>query len=216
MNQSFWANTTNISRPYLPYIVGFIFTLLLDPSLTLCLVMVILERMENIRRKSGWKTVFSTVWQRVKNTEDGKPGRKFSLPGPQISSSQIGRKTMERKVLSQPNYRNVLSNPTVTATQQRRRKQFSYHLLSTIHHHHHNPKIAQNQHKKQLKIKSNPIRKPIPNPTQNQPKTKSTQNQPIFIFIIIIIIIFSLPCSFRTVKKKKKKRCRDLRDDLYV
>ena len=184
--------------------------------------MVILERMENIRRKSGWKTVFSTVWQRVKNTEDGKPGRKFSLPGPQISSSQIGRKTMERKVLSQPNYRNALSNPTVTATQQRRR-QFSNHLLSTIHHHHHNPKITQNQHKKQLKIKSNPIRKPIPNPTQNQPKTKSTQNQPktkstqnqpIFIFIIIIIIIFSLPCGFRTVKKKK--RCRDLRDDLYV
>ena len=168
--------------------------------------MVILERMENIRRKSGWKTVFSTIWQRVKNTEDGKPGRKFSLPGPQISSSQIGRKTMERKVLSQPNYRNVLSNPTVTATQQRRRKQFSYHLLSTIHHHHHNPKITQNQHKKQLKIKSNPIRKPIPNPTQNQPKTKSTQNQPIFIFIIIIIIIFSLPCSFRTVKKKKMQR----------
>ena len=194
--------------------------------------MVILERMENIRRKSGWKTVFSTIWQRVKNTEDGKPGRKFSLPGPQISSSQIGRKTMERKVLSQPNYRNVLSNPTVTATQQRRRKQFSNHLLNTIHHHHHNPKITQNQHKKQLKIKSNPIRKPIPNPTQNQPKTKSTQNQPIFIFIIIIIIIFSLPCSFRTVKKKKmqrlegwerlsncqkkKNRCRDLRDDLYV
>ena len=71
--------------------------------------------------------------------------------------------------------------------------------------HHRNPKITQ----KQLKMNSNPIRKPIPNPTQNQPKTKSTQNQPIFIFIIIIII-FSLPCSFRTVKKK---RCRDLRDE---
>ena len=126
--------------PYLPYIVGFIFTLLLDPSLTLCLVRVILEMMENIGRKSGWKTVFSTVWQRVKNTEDGKSGRKFSLPGPQISSSQIGRKTIERKVLSQPNYRNALSNPTVTATQQRRRRQFSNPLLNTIHHHHHNPK----------------------------------------------------------------------------
>ena len=72
----------------------------------------------------------------------------------------------------------------------------------TIHHHHCNPKITQNQHKKQLKINSNPIIKPIPNPTQNQPKTNSTQNQPIFIFIIII---FSLPCSFRTVKKKKKR-----------
>ena len=62
--------------------------------------------------------------------------------------------------------------------------------------HHRNPKITQ----KQLKMNSNPIRKPIPNPTQNQPKTKSTQNQPIFI-----IIIFSLPCSFRTIQKKKKK-----------
>ena len=70
--------------------------------------------------------------------------------------------------------------------------------------HHRNPKITQNQHKKQLKINSNAIRKPIPNPTQNQPKTKLTQNQPIFIFIIITI--FSLPCSFRTVKKKKKKK----------
>ena len=196
--------------------ISSIFYTVLFPRLTLCLVGLILERMENIGKKSGWKTVFSTVWQMMKNTTDGKPGRKFSLLGPQISSSQIGRKTMERKVLSQPNYRNALSFPTVTTTQQRRRRQFSNPLLSTIHHHHRNPKITQNQHKKQLKINSNPIRKPIPNPTQNQPKTKLTQNQPIFIFIIITI--FSLPCSFRTVKKKKKKkkRCRDLRDDLYV
>ena len=136
-----------------------------------------------------------------------KTREKIFSPGPQISSSQIGRKTMERKVLSQPNYRNALSFPTVTATQQRRRRrrQFSNPRLSTIHHHHRNPEITQNQHKKQLKINSNPIRKPISNPTQNQPKTKSTQNQPIII-IIIIIIIFSLPCSFRTIKKKKKKR----------
>ena len=41
--------------------------------------------MENIGRKSGWKTVFSTIWQKMKNTKDGKPGRKFSLPSPQIS-----------------------------------------------------------------------------------------------------------------------------------
>ena len=169
--------------------------------------------MENIGRKSGWKTVFSTVWQRVKNTEDEKPGRKFSLPGPQISSSQIGRKTMERKVLSQPNYGNALSFPTVTATQQRRRRQFSNHQLSTTQLSPPQPKNNSKTTQKQLKMNSNPIRKPIPNPTQNQPKTKSTQNQPIII-IFIINIIFSLPCSFRTVKKKK--RCRDLRDDLYV
>ena len=131
-----------------------------------------------------------------------KTREKIFSPGPQISSSQIGRKTMERKVLSRPNYRNALSFPMVTATQQRRRRQFSNPRLGTIHHHHRNPKITQNQHKKQLKINSNPIRKPIPNPTQNQPKTKSTQNQPIFIFIIIII--FSLPCSFRTIKKKRE------------
>ena len=97
MNQSFWAKTTNISRPYLPYIVGFIFTLLLDPSLTLCLVRVILERMENIGRKSGWKTVFSTVWQRVKNTEDGKPGRKFSLPSHKSHPPKSGGKLWREK-----------------------------------------------------------------------------------------------------------------------
>jgi len=32
-------------------------------------------------------------------TKDGKLGRKFSFPGSQISSSQIGRKSYERKVL---------------------------------------------------------------------------------------------------------------------
>ena len=52
------------------------------------MVGVILGRMENI----GKKTVFSTIWQKMENTEDGKPGRKFSLSGPQISSSQIGGK----------------------------------------------------------------------------------------------------------------------------
>ena len=38
-----------------------------------------------------WKTL------RMENTEDRKPGRKFSLPGPQISSSQIGRKIVGEK-----------------------------------------------------------------------------------------------------------------------
>ena len=56
--------------------------------------------MENIRRKIGWKIVFSTVWQKKENGEEGKPERKFSLPGPQNSSSQIGRKILKRKVLS--------------------------------------------------------------------------------------------------------------------
>ena len=55
--------------------------------------------------------------------------------------------------------------------------------------HHRNPKITQNQHKNNLKSTQTPLENP-------------TQNQPIFIFFIIIIIIFSLPCSFRTIKKK--------------
>ena len=56
--------------------------------------------MENIRRKIGWKIVFSTVWQKKENGEEEKPERKFSLPGPQNSSSQIERKILKRKVLS--------------------------------------------------------------------------------------------------------------------
>ena len=66
-------------------------------SFTLCLVGVKIEMMENIGRKIGWKTVFFTVWQRRENGEEGKPGRKFSLPGPQFSSSQIGRKIWRGK-----------------------------------------------------------------------------------------------------------------------
>ena len=66
-------------------------------SFTLCLVWVNLGRMENIGRKIEWKTVFSTVWQTRENREEGKPGRKFSLTGPQIFSSQIRRKCLKRK-----------------------------------------------------------------------------------------------------------------------
>ena len=76
----------------------------------LCLVRVILGRMENIQRKSGWKTVFSTVWQKKENTEDGKLERKFSLLGPQILSSQIGRKIVGRKVDLWHFYANALWN----------------------------------------------------------------------------------------------------------
>ena len=66
-------------------------------SLTLCLVGVKIERTENIGRKRGWKTVFSTVWQIRENGEEGKLGRKFSLLGPKFSSSQIGRKIWRGK-----------------------------------------------------------------------------------------------------------------------
>ena len=67
------------------------------PSLALCLVGVKIGRMENRGRKIGWKTVFSTVWQKKENREEEKPRRKFSLLGPQFSSSQIGRKMLEEK-----------------------------------------------------------------------------------------------------------------------
>ena len=72
----------------------------LHHTLTLCLVGLKIGRMENRGRKIGWKTVFSTVWQKKENGEEGKSRRKFSLPGPQFSSSQIGGKRLERKVLS--------------------------------------------------------------------------------------------------------------------
>ena len=68
-------------------------------ELTLCLVGVILGGMENIERKTEWKTVFSTVWEKEENRESGKPGRKFSLPGSQISSPQIGRKSLSGKLM---------------------------------------------------------------------------------------------------------------------
>ena len=68
-------------------------------SLTLCLVRVILGGMENIEWKTEWKTVFSTVWEREENRRSGKLERKFSLLGPQISSPQIGRKSLSGKLM---------------------------------------------------------------------------------------------------------------------
>ena len=46
----------------------------------------------------GWKTEFSSVWEWDENRRSGKPWRKFYLPDPQIFSSQIGRKSNERKL----------------------------------------------------------------------------------------------------------------------
>ena len=68
--------------------------------------------MENKGRKIRWKTVFSTK----ENGAEEKPGRKFSLSSPQFSSSQIGRKRLERKVLSQHFYTNALFLSHLTAT----------------------------------------------------------------------------------------------------
>ena len=87
---------------------------MIDVRLTLCLVGMKIVRMENRGMKIGWKTVFSTVWQKKENAEDRKPGRKFSLLGPQFSSSQIRRKIVERKVLSQHLYKNALIATIIT------------------------------------------------------------------------------------------------------
>ena len=101
--------------------------------LTLCLVGVKIERMENIGRKIGWKTVFSTVWQRRENGEEGKLGRKFSLLGPQFSSSQIGRKIWRGKccesTFTQIPSPNVHNNPA------RQNKKEAKNNHQTQHHH---------------------------------------------------------------------------------
>ena len=63
----------------------------------LCLVGVKTGRIENRRRKIGWKTLFSTVWLGKKNGEDRKSRRKFSLLSLHFLSSQIGRKSWRKK-----------------------------------------------------------------------------------------------------------------------
>ena len=53
--------------------------------------------MENNGWKIVWKTVVSIVWKAKEKREDGKLRRKFSSRAHQFFSSQIGRKTVERK-----------------------------------------------------------------------------------------------------------------------
>ena len=65
------------------------------------------------RRKIGWKTLFSLFGKRRKMLRMENSGEN-SLPGPQFSSSQIGRKIVERKVLSQHFYRNALTTTNTT------------------------------------------------------------------------------------------------------
>ena len=81
--------------------------------LTLCLVGVNLGGMENIGRKMQSKTLFCCVWQAEENKRSGKPRRLFSLPGPQIFSSQIGRKSLER-IFSPSTFTVIPSPPTPT------------------------------------------------------------------------------------------------------
>ena len=86
---------------------------------TLCLVGLILERMENIGKKSGWKIVFSTVWQRVKNTEDGKLGRKFSLPGHKFHPPKSGGKLWREKC----SHSQIIEMPSLSQRSQQLKKE---------------------------------------------------------------------------------------------
>ena len=86
-------------------------------ALILCLVGGIIGRMENNGWKMVWKTMFSTIWEAKENREDGKSGRKFSSRTHQFFSSQIGRKTVERKLLLTWNYTNALSHLPSSQTQ---------------------------------------------------------------------------------------------------
>ena len=64
------------------------------------MVGVKIGRMENRGRKLGWKIVFSTVWQKKENVEEGKSGRKFSLPGPHFILPNREEKADEKNALT--------------------------------------------------------------------------------------------------------------------
>ena len=103
-------------------------------TFTVCLVGQILGGVENIGRKMGWKSGFSSVWHWVENRRGGKPGRKISLPGPQIFSSQIGRKIKGRKLCPVQFYQNALpltlhSRPSPTPL--KTFFQMTYHFFSS-------------------------------------------------------------------------------------
>ena len=93
--------------------------------------MVILERMENIEWKTEWKIMFSTVWEIEENRERGKLGRKFSLPSPQISSPQIGRKSLSGKLMKSTFTQMSSHSQRSQQLNKEERRQFSNHQLST-------------------------------------------------------------------------------------
>ena len=135
-----------------------------DNSFTLCLVGVILGGMENIEWKTEWKTVFFTVWEREENRERGKPRRKFSLPGPQISSPQIGRKSLSGKLIKSTFTQMPSHSQRSLQLSKEERRQFSNHQLSTTQLSPQQPK--NNWKSAQNNLKSNPIS------TENQLKIK--------------------------------------------
>ena len=140
--------------------------------------------------------MFSTVWEIEENRERGKLGRKFSLPSPQISSPQIGRKSLSGKLMKSTFTQMPSCSQRSQQLSKEERRQFSNHQLSIT-------QLSPTQPKNNSKSAQNNL-KSTQNKTQYPQKINSKSNpyvSIIFIFIIIIII-FSLPCCFRTVKKK--------------
>ena len=72
----------------------------LGSRLRLCLDGWNIGRMENIRRKMGWKTQFSTVWEWEENRGSGKLGRKFSPWAHKYFPPKLGGKARGENCLS--------------------------------------------------------------------------------------------------------------------
>ena len=148
------------------------------------------------------------------------PGENFLSRAHKFDPPKSGGKAMREKCSHSTFTQMPFCSQRSQQLSKEERRQLSNHQLSTTQLSSLQPKNNSKSTQNNLKSTQTPIGKPIPNPTQNQPKTKSTQNQTqnpqkinsksnpyvSIIFIFFIIIIFSLPCSFRTVKKRKKKK----------
>ena len=126
--------------------------------------------MENIGRKIGWKTVFSTVWQKKENGKEGKPGRKFSLSSSQNSSSQIRRKRLERKC-SHNTFTKILSPNIYNNSAWHNKKKEAKNNHPTT-----KPSTTTKHRNLAQKINPKSTEKQLENPTQNQDKPTGKPN----------------------------------------
>ena len=70
----------------------------LSLSLTRCLVGWILRMVENIGRKMGWKSGFSSVWHWMQNRRVENPGEKFLSCAHKVFPPKSGGKSKGRKL----------------------------------------------------------------------------------------------------------------------
>ena len=91
--------------------------------LTLCLVGVKIERMENIETKIRWKTVFSTVWQIRENGEEENPGESFLSWAHNFHPPKSGGKSGEESAVKALLPKYLLPMSTTTQRGKIRRKQ---------------------------------------------------------------------------------------------